>query len=219
MPEDSKEYIFTYQLAVQEVRRLLGKDTPPRSLFENFRPQETWYLRKKSMSGIHGVDHEARVLIWQEILSRLLIKEGVDLDQEALRWSAATHDTQRVNDDYDFQHGERAAKWVAENMSSLIPSPTIEKVVYINRWHVPSDSSAPKITLELAVFKDSDGLDRARLGDLNPDLLRHQITRQLLITPAQELYQLSSKMHWERREKLFDCVMEAAVDLSLILKD
>jgi hypothetical protein len=94
-----------------EIRRLLGEHLPSRSLFERYRPPIQWFLRPEEIGSIHGINHEARVLIWQELLARLLINDGMILDQEALRWAAVTHDTQRLADGTDFPHGERAALW------------------------------------------------------------------------------------------------------------
>src|SRR5437588_1751446 len=90
--------IVSPEEAGAEVRRLLEDNLPPRSFFEPYRPLRHWFLRPDESGNIHGISHEARVLIWQEILARLLIKEGISLDQEALCWAAATHDTQRQDD-------------------------------------------------------------------------------------------------------------------------
>lgn len=214
------EFAETYPLpsgdAIKEFRRVLGDNLPKRSLFEEYKPKEEWFLRQSSMKGIHGMTHEARVMVWQEILSRLLIKEGANLDQEALRWAAAIHDTQRLDDNYDFGHGERAAEWAEKELGSIIPGPTLKKVIFIVRWHVPSDTITPEMTPELAVFKDADGIDRARLGDLSLKLLRHDMAKRLLVQPGDDLYSLSSQKQWEKNGELFDCVMEAAVELRII---
>ena len=62
--------------AIKEIKTILGNNLPLKSLFENYRPQEKWFLRPLSIKGIHGMSHETRVMIWQEILSRLLINDG-----------------------------------------------------------------------------------------------------------------------------------------------
>ncbi|MBO0778961.1 MAG: hypothetical protein J2P37_09070 [Ktedonobacteraceae bacterium] len=189
---------------------------PPRSLFERYRPPEHWFFRRDDIGGIHGIDHEARVLIWQELLARLLIKDGMLLDQEALRWAAATHDTQRHADGADIEHGERAAAWVKHRLSHLIPAGTLSLVAYLNTWHVPPDQFAPSPPPELAVFKDADSLDRVRLYDLDPAYLRCAPS-QLLTPLAQALFEKSEEKRDQEGYPIFDCVLAAAVDLGLII--
>lgn len=200
---------------IEKVNLLLSGELPSRSLLEQYQPKPEWFLRKQAINSIHGIGHETRVMVWQEILSRLLAIAGAKLDQEALRWAAATHDTQRLDDDYDWSHGERSAVWVTGNLD-LEPA-TLERVVYLNRWHVPPDHSAPQMTAELSVFKDADGLDRARLGDLNPRYLRHVQSRNLLIEPAEALYSLSSELQWRKSLAPFESVIAAAIKLGIII--
>lgn len=205
--------------AIKEIKRILNEPLPSRSLFEQYRPKKEWYLREWAMDGLHGVNHEARVMVMQEILSRLLAKtEGLEMDQEALRWAAVTHDVRRVDDDYDTQHGKRSAEWVLQTLSHLVPSSRLKVVAYINRWHATWDNGIPEMTTELAIFKDADALDRARLGDLKPGLLRHELSRMLLVSPADDLYQTSSRQQWRENGKLFDCVLDSAVEIGLLSK-
>lgn len=211
--------IVSIEDAIGEVRRLLGEKLPSRSLFEQYRPLDQWFLRPDEIGNIHGINHEARVMIWQEILARLLIKDGMTLDQEALRWAAATHDTQRIADGTDFPHGERAAAWVERELKHRISERSLETVIYLNTWHVPPDSSAPAMTPELAVFKDADSLDRVRLYDLDPEFLRCDYSKILLQHLAQALLEQSEEKQQQEDFGLFDCVIEAAVDLGLILTD
>ncbi len=201
--------------ARDEIRRRLGKDLPSKSLFELYRPAAQWFLRPDEIGNIHGINHEARVMIWQELLARLLIQDGAALDQEALRWAAVTHDTQRMTDGSDFPHGERAAAWVQQTLPRRIPESSLKTVVYLNTWHVPPDSYAPDMTLELAVFKDADGLDRVRLYDLDPQFLRCDYSKKLLQHLAQALFECSEEKQ-EQGCALFDCVIEAAVELGLL---
>ncbi|HEY7414246.1 MAG TPA: hypothetical protein VH593_03570 [Ktedonobacteraceae bacterium] len=123
--------------AVKAIRSVLGRNLPSRSLLEQYRPHNEWFLKPDKIGSIHGINHEARVLVWQELLARLLLKVGKTLDQEALRWAAATHDTQRVDDGVDPQHGERAATWVQQKLQDTILANSLETVIYLNRWHVP----------------------------------------------------------------------------------
>lgn len=202
--------------AVQALRQVLEGQFPSRSLLERYRPQRAWYRKPEMMDNIHGINHEARVLVWQELLTRLLIHDGEALDQEALRWAAATHDTQRIDDGIDFPHGERAAVWVKQQLQDTIPAKSLDTVVYLNRWHVPPDSSAPRMTPELAVFKDADGLDRVRIFDLNPRYLRWERSKQLLLPLAESLFEASEAKQEREGYGMFDCVLAAAFELGLI---
>ena len=211
--------IVSLEQAVEAVRRLLGENLPSRSLFELYRPQSQWFARPEEIGNIHGINHEARVMIWQELLARLLINDGIILDQEALRWAAATHDTQRIADGSDFPHGKRAAAWIKRELQHRIPQGSLETVVYLNTWHVPPDSSAPAMTPELAVFKDADGLDRVRLYDLDPQFLRWGYSKTLLQHLAQALFEGSEIKQQQEGCDLFDCVIETAVELGLVLAE
>ncbi|MBV9229174.1 MAG: hypothetical protein JOZ18_07660 [Chloroflexi bacterium] len=205
--------------AAAEVRRLLGKNLPSRSLFEQYRPLPQWFLRPDEIGNIHGIKHEARVMVWQELLARLLIRDGKALDQEALRWAAATHDTQRMTDGSDFPHGERAAAWVEQTLRHRIPERSLATVVYLNTWHVPPDISAPYITPELAVFKDADGLDRVRIYDLDPKFLRWGYSKTLLQHLAQALLEGSEEKYYQEGYDLFDCVIAAAIELGIVIAE
>ena len=199
--------------------RLLGEDLPGRALFERYRPERGWFLRPASAEDIHGINHEARVLLWQELLARLLIKDGAVLDQEALRWAAVTHDTQRAFDGIDFPHGQRAAAWVAQHLRHHIPASSFETVLYLNTWHVPSDDQAPAMTPELAVFKDADALDRVRIYDFDARYVRCSYAQTLLQYLAQDLFEQSEAKHEDEGYALFDCVYEVAVSMGLIHPD
>jgi hypothetical protein len=217
--QEEKEVISSIQEHVAEVRRSLGDDLPARALFERYRPERGWFLRPDSAEDIHGIDHEARVLIWQELLARLLIKDGAALDQEALRWAAATHDTQRVSDGIDFLHGQRAAAWVEGHLLQRIPAGSLDTVRYLNTWHVPSDKQAPEMTPELTVFKDADALDRVRIYDFDARYLRCSYAQTLLQYLAQDLFDQSEAKRENEGYAPFDCVCEAAVNMGLIRPD
>lgn len=217
--QEERAAVPAWREEVAEVRRLLGEDLPTRALLERYRPERAWFLRPDHVEDIHGIDHEARVLVWQELLARLLIKDGAVLDQEALRWAAATHDTRRASDGVDYPHGQRAAAWVKQHLAQHIPADSLETVLYLNIWHVPSDDQAPEMTPELAVFKDADALDRVRIYDFNPRYLRHHYSETLLQYLAQELFERSEAKRWSEGYPVFDCVLEAALEMGLLNPD
>ena len=73
------------------------------------------------------------------------------------------------------------------------------------------------MTIELQVLKDADGLDRVRLGDLNPSYLRTKAAMQLIET-ARRLDELSLPVNpVKNRYEKFDDVLRAARALNLIV--
>ncbi len=148
------------------------------SRIQIFEPKAEWFHR--GPGGIHGLAHEARVLIWTQVLSALAHDEGLRVDPDVLGWAAAIHDTQRWNEGVDSEHGARAAAWIRSHSDVLPPSVPLDRVACLCRWHVPPDESAPSVTDELRVFKDADALDRWRIGDLDPSYLRIASTKRLL---------------------------------------
>jgi hypothetical protein len=153
-----------------------------------FEPKPEWFAR--GPGGIHGVVHEARVLIWTQILAAAARSEGLCVDPDVLGWAAAIHDTQRQSDGIDPEHGSRAAAWIEQRPELVPASVPLERVAHLCRWHVPPDRQAPEMTDELRVFKDADALDRWRIYDLDPSLLRTQTAHQLLDV-SHELWSLT----------------------------
>lgn len=200
--------------SIKEIRRILNDSLPSRSLFEKYRPSEDWFFRHECLCDIHGINHETRVMVIQEIISLILIKtQSISLDQEALRWASATHDIRRRNDGLNLRHGIRSSKWVSKNLSSLIPSESLEKVKIINHWHSVWDNQIPNLIPELIIFKDADALDRVRSNDLDPQFLRYDFSYELLFNPSLDLF--TKTYH---SDKLFDSVLDAAVEIGLINK-
>lgn len=217
MTERLERQIPDADAAIKEIRNILGGSLPSRSLFEPYHPQKDWYVRQGEMGGIHGVNHETRVMIAAEILSRIQEKmSGVRLNRVALRLAAATHDVRRLDDGYDLSHGFRAADWMQDYFRDQFDPETLDTATYVTRWHVTPDPRIPQITPELAIFKDADALDRARLGDLDVRFLRHGHARTLLVQPIDTLCRISSHKQWYKQGKLFDCVLDTAIEIGLI---
>lgn len=176
-----------------------------------FQPQPTWFAR--GPGGIHGVAHETRVLIWSQVLATMAADEGLTVDPDVLGWASAVHDTQRHSDDRDLDHGLRAAAWI-EQRRELIPVPVpLARVAYLCRWHVPPDHAAPEMTDELRVFKDADALDRWRIYDLDPALLRTTSAHRLL-TASRKLWSLTDAV--TAGTQGFQQVIRAAVGLGIL---
>ena len=133
----------------------------------------SYKVKEESMrqdSYLHGPAHMMRVFILQELICDQLEREGITVDREATRWATSVHDIGRVDDGLDLEHGRRSAEWMNANIPNGLSPETIDIATYIVHWHVPSDDQAPVMTTELKVMKDADGLDRVRLGDLNPSI-------------------------------------------------
>lgn len=140
-----------------------------------FEPKVEWFAR--ASSGLHGIGHETRVLIWTQVLA---VMEVGALDADVLGWAAVLHDARRENDGIDESHGALAADWLLSNPWLLPSGVPIERVEYLCRWHAPSDQRVPAMTKELAVFKDADALDRWRFGEPNPDYFRTSSAQKAL---------------------------------------
>lgn len=187
---------------------------PTIQLIKQYKPKDEWFMRK-DQHGVHGIGHITRVFILQEILAQIVAAQEIQVNHEALRFAAATHDICRIDDDDDHEHGLRSAIWVGNYLSHLIPHPTIQIVQYLNTWHVPGDHKAPEMTKELAIFKDADGLDRVRTNDLDPKYLRHAVSVTHLHSIAIKLFQLSRKIEKENKDP-YNAVLEAGSILGIV---
>jgi uncharacterized protein len=155
------------------------------------------------------------VFILQGLLSNLLEKDGVVINREAVRWAARTHDLRRIDDGLDIDHGVRAAQWIVDNLTATIPLEAIGAATYTVSLHNTSDELIPDMTPELSVLKDADGLDRVRLSDLEPNYLRSEYAKTLLIPIADALFRNSAGKS-KYKEKPFECVVVAALRLGII---
>lgn len=141
-------------------------------------------------SAEHGIDHEARVL-----LLSLMIAEEMDLplrDRRVLATAAIYHDTQRVNDGDDLEHGKAAAEFYHQIVKD--PDPLVE---FLCEYHSRPDEegyqqiqnnrklskSRSRSKLLLDVFKDADGLERVRFGikALDINQLRLPISQEMTL--------------------------------------
>ncbi len=147
-------------------------------ILDSYRPMPEWFAHKPY--GIHGMHHVTRVLVWADQIAQWMMEQGDDVDVAVVRWAAIVHDVGRWNDGRDPEHGTRAAQWVEDKRGTLL-SPLsdtqLQKLQYCCTWHVPRDELIPEKTNELICLKDADGLDRVRIGDLNPAYLRTEIAR------------------------------------------
>jgi hypothetical protein len=134
-------------------------------------------------SDLHGLGHTARVMAWACVLTR-----GTEWFEPVV-WAAACHDLRRRDDGLDPHHGFRAGAWVRRKLPGLLHRPPdgLELIARACDWHVCPDTKADWDHPVLWLLKDADGLDRARLYDLDPSFLRHRRTLDH-VDQARQLY-------------------------------
>jgi hypothetical protein len=152
-------------------------------------PPPELFLHK---STIHGQAHVARVLVHA---FRLIAATGL-VDETVRLWASVyLHDIARRHDGHCPHHGADAWARLAslDGVRELFARagvrpedyPDIETAVSLHS-HGEAKSGAHDARLT-KLLKDADGLDRVRLGDLDPDYLRHPEARGM-IRFAQRLY-------------------------------
>ncbi len=71
------------------------------------------------------------------------------------------------------------------------------------------------MTPELKVFKDADGLDRVRVGLLDPSYLRTEEARGM-VNVAWGFYRISRDLQFHNRMGVYDSVIKAATLIGLL---
>ena len=139
-------------------------------------------------SNVHGQDHIERVIFFALVLAWKYELDKKDTD--IIRFAASLHDTKRVNDGWDTDHGKRAA-------SESIKYANIDKddtniLQAVITAHSTDDKYMEDIIREYEVtdfdralflaklFKDADGLDRVRIKRLDPAYLRNGFSKDLV---------------------------------------
>ena len=148
--------------------------------------------------GIHGLAHTKRVLMLVLCLGAKLSTPREDL--LLLSLCALYHDVGRVDDSVAPEHGRIS---FAKAEPILIKTGyDMEMMRYIIENHCLSDRKGHAAAADydlpdqlkarrlLDIFKDADGLDRVRIGDLDPRMLRHEEARKLLPVARQLMMEL-----------------------------
>lgn len=172
------------------------KDLPGGKVMEDIAGIMEWYRQNagedilvpsyfKDPWGIHGVGHARRVLVFSLVLSSLsgLGPEETDILVQASLY----HDIGRTHNGTCYVHGKKSYEKMGRlGLIRLAPGTRAEKLRFIVENHCISDQEAlgslggyatgdAEKTLELfKIFKDSDALDRIRLGDLDTSYLRNE---------------------------------------------
>lgn len=151
--------------------------------------EPVWFMRPDghdASATIHGVAHTARVLT-----HALAIAEALGLrawEREALACAARWHDIGRTDDTADYYHGAKSAgKVVGLGLHRGVSAPVLEAALFAVTHHCCPDEHAeraaarsadPEATMRVfRVLKDADGLDRVRIDDLDPSMLRFDVSR------------------------------------------
>lgn len=138
------------------------------------------------VSKMHGLGHIERTILQGGFCA---MEEGLDRpDTELLLLACSYHDVGRQNDWVDDLHGHRSAQRIGaitgrtgEDLKLLQGAvdahsrrepalrPTVE-------GYAPADPDRAILLAQL--LKDADGLDRVRIGDLDPSYLRKESSRK-----------------------------------------
>lgn len=139
-------------------------------------------------STIHGRRHQKRVLVHALVLGEHYGLNTWELDQ--LGACASLHDTRRLDDSYDLGHGERAAKYYETLCHEGIVPFDLRTYLSIYYHDLEDDYGIDAFAVQglsdklilFNIFKDSDGLDRLRLGSrwLDPDYLRTEQSHEMI---------------------------------------
>lgn len=146
--------------------------------WREFMYQQVSFQREFSI--IHGMDHCERVLRFA-----LMIAEAKGLSQaqkDTLATAAVFHDSRRMSDGRDRNHGRRAAEYYRKfcERADMEFDPVCYEII---AWHDRHDedgvfavdfacSDRADAVLLYQIFKDADGLDRVRFGPRGVDLNR-----------------------------------------------
>lgn len=167
-------------------------------------------------SDVHGQRHVARVMIHA---FRLIEATGWTHLATRLWGSVYLHDLARTHDGRCLRHGADAVeRWrtsstLADTLAThglhFADEPGVQRAVTLHCKpnDLEPDRADPDWPL-VALLKDADGLDRVRLGDLNPSYLRLPAS-PAMVDFAQQLY---DDTHWSIPEgpALFGALLEAA---------
>jgi hypothetical protein len=144
-------------------------------------------------SQLHGQAHVARVMVHA---MRLIEATGQHAYGPQLWASVFLHDLARTHDGVCYRHGADAAQRLrdepalrqrlAEAGLAEADYPAIEAAVTAHSAPKEVSREHPHWPL-IALLKDADGLDRVRLGDLDPRYLRHPEAKDM-VTFAQALF-------------------------------
>ena len=148
------------------------------------RPERSWFVRPDGYDAsgtIHGLAHTLRVMIHTVEIAQAL--RVADWERETVLLAALWHDVGRTDDGRDPLHGAKSAgKLVGLGLHRDVPRDRLPYALLAVTHHSGDDRHGEQAALRLDdpeaarrifhILKDADGLDRVRLGDLRPSMLR-----------------------------------------------
>ncbi len=137
------------------------------------------------VSKMHGLGHIERTILQGGFCA---MEEGLDReDTQLLLLACSYHDVGRQNDWVDDLHGWRSAQRIGEItgrtgedlklLQGAVDAHARKEAVLretVAGYHPADLERAVRLT---QLLKDADGLDRVRLGDLDPSYLRREVSR------------------------------------------
>jgi hypothetical protein len=166
--------------------------------FKKLKPE--WF---HNPDGVHGVKHIKRVLFLTVLMS--YIDELSEADRKILAYASLYHDIGRTHDWEDEGHGMKSVLKM-EKLKLPTKGLTEEEVnilKFIMKYHsIRDEVGLKKIQTEKGIqdkdraidlflrFKDCDGIDRVRLGDLDIRYLRTETGKKLMLAGYQLLQNL-----------------------------
>lgn len=199
LPSAVKDVTSMNQISMTDDYEILTKE---RYMDEYSYYRGTYILEEyfHNFEGIHGKNHCSRVLLHSLSMAREL--QLPDEERHVLALASCLHDIGRVDDEEDEMHGERSIDCIGEHGISVVGINCVntddayeleyleedaeDALYFLIENHCISDGKA-KTALEQSdwdeekkayvwrlfkIFKDADGLDRVRLGDLDSNYLR-----------------------------------------------
>lgn len=111
-------------------------------------------------SHLHGPKH------WRAVarVASLVLVEAPGADARSLLIFAAVHDTQRLNDGHDPEHGSRAAVILQTELDHGLDDKRLERVLYAMRHHSGGTGPAQHEDPTIGACWDSDRLTLDRVG-------------------------------------------------------
>lgn len=203
---------------------------------EKFVPQKEWFTSPdRAASFYHGSDHLIRVLILQEVLTNLLIENGLvksdQIDRNALRLAAMAHDMRRNHDAIEPGHAKAAANWALQVYPHGMTQESRDKAFRIILAHdakIPEDSD---VATEINILKTADALERTRLESklpaaITPKALRKYVALDQsrlqfelakdLVPMANDLFRLSTYDETKRVDNPKGAVFDSARQMGLL---
>ncbi len=148
-------------------------------------------------NGVHGVGHIRRTLLLSLLMARM--DNLSEQHTRILAYASVYHDIGRTHDGVDDYHGYASyQKVMTQSLLSHVETSEVSIIKELIERHAINDHQAfsmdsleeplkSEVCFLLRYFKDADGLDRVRLGDLKAKYLRTDIARGMPIVAQQLL--------------------------------